>query len=80
MPDNTCIVCGRIIPEGRHICLACGDYDDMQTFQTKIRTNGDLVRSMTNEQITKLGVQLGIIPAWFEKAALIWLESEVPKP
>lgn len=32
MPDNTCIVCGRIIPEGRHICLACGDYDDMQTF------------------------------------------------
>lgn len=33
MPDNTCICCGKIIPEGQHICLACGDYDDMQTFR-----------------------------------------------
>lgn len=31
MPDNTCICCGRVIPEGRHVCLRCGDYDDMQT-------------------------------------------------
>ena len=31
--DNTCVCCGRIIPEGGHICLACGDYDEMQTFR-----------------------------------------------
>lgn len=31
--DNTCVCCGRIIPEGRQICLHCGDYDDMQTFK-----------------------------------------------
>ena len=39
MPDNTCICCGRIIPEGRHICLACGDYDDMQTFRPSSRAH-----------------------------------------
>ena len=33
--DNTCICCGRIIPEGRHICLLCGEYDDMQTFKPR---------------------------------------------
>lgn len=33
MQENRCICCGRIIPEGQHICLACGDYDDMQTFR-----------------------------------------------
>lgn len=31
--DNTCVCCGRIIPEGRQICLHCGDYDDMQVFK-----------------------------------------------
>lgn len=29
--ENTCVCCGRTIPEGRHVCLRCGDYDDMQT-------------------------------------------------
>jgi hypothetical protein len=36
MTDNTCVCCGRIIPDGRQVCLACGDYDDMQIF-----TKGD---------------------------------------
>lgn len=31
--DNTCVCCGRIIPEGAVLCLHCGDYDDMQTFK-----------------------------------------------
>lgn len=35
MADNTCIRCGRIIPEGRHVCLNCGNYDDMQTFKQR---------------------------------------------
>lgn len=33
MHDNTCIRCGRPIPDDMRICLACGDYDDMQTFR-----------------------------------------------
>ena len=54
MPDNTCICCGKIIPEGQHICLACGDYDDMQTFrrpEQKPKTNGDRIRSMSDEAL-----------------------------
>ncbi len=35
MPDGTCMVCGRIIPEGRHICLSCEGQNEMQTFRRK---------------------------------------------
>lgn len=34
MTDNTCITCGRIIPEGRHICLHCERQNEMQRFST----------------------------------------------
>lgn len=33
MSDNKCIVCGAIIPEGRHICLTCERSNEMQTFK-----------------------------------------------
>lgn len=33
--DNICVCCGKIIPEGRHVCLRCGSYDDMQTFRAE---------------------------------------------
>jgi predicted nucleic acid-binding Zn ribbon protein len=33
MQENRCIRCGRPIPEDMRICLACGDYDEMQTFR-----------------------------------------------
>lgn len=52
--DNTCICCGRPIPDDMRICLACGDYDDMQTFrkpEQKPKTNGDVIRSMTDEEL-----------------------------
>lgn len=32
MPDNTCVCCGKIIPEGRQICLSCEGQNEMQTF------------------------------------------------
>lgn len=62
MQDNTCVCCGRIIPEGRHICLSCGSYDDMQTFRPSSRayypeppkvTNADRIRQMTDEELVK---------------------------
>lgn len=57
MADNTCIRCGKIIPEGRHVCLNCGNYDDMQTFKLDtlpvVRTNGDRIRQMTDEEFAK---------------------------
>lgn len=37
MQDNRCIRCGRPIPDDMRICLACGDYDEMQTFSQPAR-------------------------------------------
>ena len=28
-----CMICGRIIPENKHICLTCERQNDMQTFK-----------------------------------------------
>lgn len=51
MPDNTCVCCGRIIPEGRHICLHCGEYDEQ--IKAKPKTNADHIRSMSNEVLAE---------------------------
>ena len=56
MPDNTCMLCGRIIPEGRHICLSCEGQNEMQRFVTdmpKPKTNGDRIRAMNNWDLAK---------------------------
>ena len=37
MTKNKCLRCGRPIPEDLRICLASGDYDDMQTFSQPAR-------------------------------------------
>lgn len=74
--DNTCISCGRVIPEGSIICLHCESENDMQTFRQRIQTNGDRIRAMTNKELVQLGVRLGIVPEWLDAAALEWLESE----
>lgn len=51
MPDNTCISCGRIIPEGRFICLHCASENDMQRFVDTPKTNGDRIRHMTDSEL-----------------------------
>ena len=51
MPDNTCITCGRVIPEGRHICLACERENEVNPLTPKPRTNGDRIRQMTNAEL-----------------------------
>lgn len=60
--DNTCICCGRIIPEGRQICLHCGEYDDQQRFKPDalpiVRTNGDRIRQMTDEELAQFLCQI----------------------
>ena len=35
MADAKCMLCGHIIPEGRHICLLCEGQNEMQTFRKK---------------------------------------------
>lgn len=51
--DNTCISCGRVIPEGSIICLHCASDNDMQTFRPRIVTNGDRIRAMTNKELSR---------------------------
>lgn len=36
-PDNLCVVCGTIIPEGRMICPICGTKDEAEAFAQLIR-------------------------------------------
>lgn len=91
MRENTCIVCGRIIPECGHICLACGSYDDMQTFRPSSRayypeppkvTNGDRIRAMSNEELAQFLCQIGDCKTCpfssIQCNIREWLESEVP--
>lgn len=62
MPDNTCACCGAIIPEGRQICLLCEGENEVQHFQTQIppvRTNGDRIRQMTDEELAQFLCQIG---------------------
>ena len=85
MPDNTCVCCGRLIPEGSHICLACGDYDDMQTFQSSRRaeivTNCDKLRAAMSPaamaallaEATRSGIGGGAKDTY--EQWLSWLES-----
>lgn len=85
MPDNTCITCGRIIPEGRHICLACERENEVNSFSPKLRTNGDRIRQMTNDELVPVVmsyvcVRRGIVgcPACnCGECVKHWLESEV---
>lgn len=83
MTENRCIVCNAIIPEGLQICIACGEYDDMQTFQRKVVTNGDKLRSMTDKELSRwiasmerraLFTNSVTRPEGWQK----WLESEAP--
>ena len=56
MADNTCACCGAIIPEGRHICLLCEGENEVQHFHPQIapvRTNGDRLRAMSDEELVK---------------------------
>lgn len=32
MAENTCVCCGAIIPDGRHICLLCEKSNEVQIF------------------------------------------------
>lgn len=91
MPDNTCICCGAIIPEGRHICLLCEGENEVQHFHPQIppiRTNGDKIRAMTDEELAEFlnkyagcrlcdGYKRGICNSECVKGFLAWLRKEV---
>ena len=56
MPENnTCVCCGRIIPEGTQICLQCGSYDDQQRFKQKsdLTNKETRIRRMIDSEVTE---------------------------
>lgn len=55
MLDNVCVCCGKVIPEGRQICKSCETEGQRMGMLRKPAavTNGDLIRSMDNEQLAK---------------------------
>lgn len=38
-PDNLCVICGAVIPEGRQVCPMCGTKDDVESYAKLIRTD-----------------------------------------
>ena len=60
--ENLCMRCGRIVPEGRHICLLCEGENEVQVFRPSpplVETNIDAIRLMNVEQLAAflLGVE-----------------------
>lgn len=69
---NICRVCGKIIPKPKHICLSCTKENDMQAFVSdkKVATNGDWVRTMSNDDLVRFIPQLGCLDPHDLKAFL----------
>lgn len=38
-PDNLCVICGAVIPEGRQVCPICGTKDEVESYAKLIRTD-----------------------------------------
>ena len=38
-PDNLCVICGAVLPEGRQACPICGTKDDVESYAKLIRTD-----------------------------------------
>lgn len=84
MMTNTCMICGAIIPEGRHICLTCEGTDDLQIFRapSRPRTNGGKIRSMGDAELAAFLVAVaGKCSAGFrdEKSVKSWLGEEAKR-
>ena len=72
--DGKCMICGAVIPEGRHICLTCEGTDDLQIFRNRPKTNGDYIRAMSNAELAEFLASIdlrrrnkGIIRDWLER-------------
>lgn len=50
--------------------------DDMQTFRTRIVTNGDKIRQMTDEELAEMFIRVSELPAYWKKSFLDWLKKE----
>lgn len=83
--DNVCMICGAIIPEGRHICLTCEGTDDLQIFRAPSapRTNGGRIRTMGDAELAAFLVAVAAQAAAGsfrdERAVRAWLAQPAKK-
>jgi predicted nucleic acid-binding Zn ribbon protein len=70
---DTCVICGRDIPEGRQVCVICGKVPN------KVKTNYDRIRNMSIEELAEflLAIGMGYCSGNAPKNIKQWLESEV---
>lgn len=58
--DNTCICCGRIIPEGRQICPSCENRRDVHR-----QTNRDkLLHTAEYDTLCRMNTRLRLYNGW----------------
>jgi flagellar biosynthesis/type III secretory pathway protein FliH len=55
-PDNLCVICGAVLPEGRQVCPICGTKDDVESCAKLIRT--DLPKE--DEPLAKAAVETAL--------------------
>ena len=79
---NTCVVCGRDIPEGKQVCVICGHTNKKQT-------NYDRIRNMSVEEMAEAINDFDWISPpfcnctttdctkWCAECVKEWLETEV---
>lgn len=55
MLDNTCVCCGKYVPEGRQVCRSCEVEAQKMGLLSKpsVVTNGDRIRAMDDEQLAE---------------------------
>ena len=70
--SNTCVCCGRDIPEGSQVCVICGDIP-----KKKVKTNYDRIRNMSVEEMSNFLMNWFIddITGNAPMNVLKWLES-----
>ena len=79
MENNTCVCCGRIIPEGLQICRSCESRDEPPA-----RNNGDMLRAMSNQNLAKWLVYVASIVISCDEDSYTsvkkWLDSPCDRP
>jgi predicted nucleic acid-binding Zn ribbon protein len=70
---DTCVVCGKVIPEGRQVCVICGHKVGQK------QTNYDLIRNMSVDELAEFILLMGIgyISGQAPENIKEWLEQEV---
>lgn len=78
LESNTCVCCGAAIPEGIQVCRKCN------AGTSPIKTNGDMLRSMSNHNLAKWLVYVASAVVSRDEdsyeSVLKWLDTPCDRP